>query len=169
MELLPFNDYWKDCFQNEKKLLLEALAGHEVISVEHIGATSVLMCKTAGTIDLLCSIQDKIEMFTYKNILAIKGYQYVPSESDQNCFMFVRKNKDKKIIATIRLVEHASDAYMNIVLFKYYLQEGMKAVIKYNDFREALIEKCNGNFKVYQKRKKIFIESILNEYCKVER
>ena len=49
LKLVDYCDSWKDAFQNEKKELLLALRGQKVLEVEHVGATSVVLCKTCGT------------------------------------------------------------------------------------------------------------------------
>ena len=168
IQLIPFNNKWKDFFNREKKMLLNVLKGQQVIEVEHIGATSVLLCETAGTIDLLCTIQNKYDLTTIKNLLVINGYQYIPSFSDLECFFFIRRNKKKQIVATIRVVEQASLIHKQMILFKYYLREKRSHVKSYNSFREALLKNCEGDPKKYREVKGNYIASILNDFCKVE-
>ena len=168
IELVDFNNRWKDCFLNEKKILSNALKGQPVVEIEHIGATSVVLCKTAGTIDLLCSIQNKIEFITIKNILMKKGYQYIESLSNLDCYTYVRRNNKKQIIATVRVVEHASKTYKEAILFKYYLREKISHVKAYNKLRQTIIEEQNGNVEAYFKVKRNYIKSVINDFCKVD-
>ena len=169
MKLLEFNNNWKHFFNSEKELLSKALANQEISNIEHIGATSVVMCATAGTIDLLLSIPNSIDFVTIKNILVRKGYKFIEDKSDYfNLMYFVRKNTKGGIVATLRLVEHSSKTHREILAFKYWLQENRIHVNKYNEFRRTLIEKCGNDIKKYQDTKKGYIESVLNDFCVIK-
>ena len=137
------------------------------MEIEHIGATSVVLCKTCGTIDLLCSIPSKIDFVTIKNLLVSRGYQYLASMSNEDCYTFARRNEKNQIVSLTRVVEQASKVYQELILFKHYLREKEKHVLTYNQFRKALLEQCGGDAKQYQQIKKNYIESILNDFCKV--
>lgn len=168
VKLVDFNNKWKDCFLNEKKILSHALKGQPVVEIEHVGATSVVLCKTAGTIDLLCSIQNKLDFITFKNILVRKGYGYVASLSNEDCYVYVRRNSKQQIIATVRVVEHASLTYKKIILFKYYLREKISHVKAYNELRQTIIDNKDGDAASYYKIKVNYIESVINDFCKVD-
>ena len=165
-QLLPFSNNWKDYFAQEKALLLRALQGQKVSKIEHVGATSVVLCGTAGTIDVLLGIPNSLDLITIKNILVRKGYRFIEGQSDYlNMLFFVRRNQNNQIVATIRVVEYGSDVYNRIMAFKYYLKERDANVKTYNDFRNALLEKTNGDMPQYQKVKQDYIESVLHDFC----
>lgn len=168
LKLIEFNDHWKDCYVREKRKLLATLKGQKISNIEHIGATSVVMCQTCGTIDVLCSIPNKIEFTTIKNILVANGYQYLASMSSDDCLVLARRNNNKRIVSLVRVVEHASKTHKEHILFKYYLREKESHVKIYNDFRKTLLLQCGGDAKEYQKVKKNYIESILHDFCKVD-
>lgn len=169
MKLLKFSNNWKHFFASEKEHLLKALKGQEITNIEHIGATSVVMCETAGTIDLLLTIPNGIDFVTIKNILVRKGYKFIENKSDYlNIMYFVRRNAKGCIVATLRVVEHGSKMHRSIIAFKYWLQEKRLHVNKYNDFRRALIEKVGDDISLYQSTKNNYIESILNDFCVVK-
>ena len=158
--LLPYNNTWKLFFKKEKENLLSILKGQEISDIEHIGSTSVVLCKAAGTIDVLLSIPDPVEIFTIKNILVKNGYKYIDSMSKVNSFMFMRVHNGK-VVATIRVMEHACPEYMDIILFKCFLQANKKNVMKYNEYREILLKQCNGDGKKYHEGKIDYIVSKL--------
>ena len=169
VSLKNFDDNWKVFFKKEKERLLSVLSGQDVVSIDHIGATSVVMCKTSGTIDVLVTIQDKIEFFTVKNLLNRFGYEYVDHLSDIfHCLFFLRRNTKRQIICTIRVVENASEEHMKYIGFKQYLKSGQGKVKKYNEARKIMIEKTGGKPAEYQKMKSDYIESILRDYCEVK-
>ena len=167
LKLVDYCDSWKDAFLDEKKKLLAALHGQRVLGIEHVGATSVVLCKTCGTIDIVCLIPSKYELETIKNILSTSGYQYLKSMSTDECYTFARRNEKKQIVALIKVMEQASKIYKEIILFKHYLRERESHVLTYNQFKKALLEQCGGDVKQYQKIKKNYIESILHDFCEV--
>ena len=167
MKLVNFSNKWKDYFATEKQILLSALHGQKVMGVEHIGATSVVLCATSGTIDLLCVIPNMIEFITIKNILASRGYQYLKSMSTDDCFTYARRNENNQIVCTVRVVEQASRIHQEIILFKEYLREREKHVLSYNLFRQTLIDQ-NIDAQKYQEIKRNYIRSILNDFCRVK-
>ena len=120
--LLPFDNRWKKYFAKEKELLSKALVGQKINSIEHIGATSVVMCGTYGTIDLLLAIPSYLDFLTIKNLLDKKGYEFIQRGSLLEELFFVRRNEKKQIVATIRLVEYASQKYKEYETFKIYLK-----------------------------------------------
>ena len=169
IKLLKFNNNWKHFYAHEKELLLKTLKGQEISNIEHIGATSVVMCETAGTIDLLLTIPNSLDFVTIKNILVRKGYKFFEEKSDYtNIMFFGRRNSKGGVVATIRVVEHSSIMHRRIIAFKYWLQENRLHVNKYNDFRKALIEKCENDVAKYQTTKSDYIESIINDFCVIK-
>ena len=160
-QLRIFNDNWKHYFSREKEKLLSILKGQDICDIEHIGATSVVLCKTAGTIDILISIPDMVEMFTIKNLLVKNGYRFVESMSnDLDELVFMRVHNGK-VVCTVRLMEQACDKYRDIILFKCYLRASKKNVIKYNEYREILLKNCHGDGALYHQGKVDYITSKL--------
>ena len=168
IKLLPFSNNWKAYFEDEKAILLNAIKGQPFEQVEHIGATSVLMCKTAGTIDLLLSIPTKLDFFTFKNLLVTKGYTFVEAKSNNAVMFFYRRNAKNQIVCTLRIVEYASRAYNEIKLFKHHLKEKASHVDKYNEFRETLVQQCGDDYNKYNSTKERYIKSILEHFCEIK-
>lgn len=165
--LLPFDNRWKKYFAKEKELLSKALVGQKINSIEHIGATSVVMCGTYGTIDLLLAIPSYLDFLTIKNLLDKKGYEFIQRGSLLEELFFVRRNEKKQIVATIRLVEYASQKYKEYETFKIYLKANPNNVKKYNEFRQQLLNVCDGEVKRYQEVKANYIEAVLKENCEI--
>ena len=165
-KLIRFNNNWKNYFAQEKELFLDALPGQKIESVEHIGATSVVLCATYGTIDLLCSIESSLDFVTIKNLLERKGYIFVEEKSDYlKLLYFVRRNEAGNIVATLRLVEYCSEEYNKIRAFKFYLRERQSNVDKYNQYRQTILDNYGGDLKMYQELKSRYIESVLKDHC----
>lgn len=167
-KLIQFNNKWKNMFAIEQDMILAALGDYKIEKIEHIGATSVVLCGTYGTIDILLSVQDRMNLVVVKNILVGKGYEYVAHLSDDMKDIFMIRKDDKgRIVATIHIVEYASVTYQEYILFKFHLREGNNA-IKYNKTREAILEKCDGDHKEYRKQKAEYIRYILANFCKTQ-
>ena len=165
MELSAYSDNWVICYKQEKKLLENTLKGFLKYSIiEHIGATSVIYCKTLGTIDLLLSIPRQLDLFTFKNYLAHNGYEEIVNKSSPTSFFMVRRNENKQIIATIRIVEYASHTYNVIKAFKDFLKDSKSNVRKYNEYRENLLQMYGNDYSKYEKGKIDYINSIIKEH-----
>lgn len=167
-ELKPFDDKWKICFSIEKKKLEEKLKGFDVASIEHIGATSVILCGTLGTIDIVVSLNSIVEVTTVKNYLCKNGYEAIEKGCGNSQAFLVRRNDKNEIVATIRVVPNCSKQYIKLIAFKYYLRQNKNNALKYNEFRQALLETCGNNLAKYKEVKANYINSILEEHCKFE-
>lgn len=163
-KLLIFHNGWKLLFDKEKENLKKILRKQNISSIEHVGSTSVVMCKAAGTIDIVISIPDMIEMFTIKNLLVKNGYRFIKSMSDEKVLVFMRV-ENGRVVCSIKLMEHACDFYNDILLFKHYLRANKKNVIKYNEYREVLLQQCNGDGKKYHEGK---IDYIVNKLAEIK-
>lgn len=167
-ELKPFDDKWKICFRIEKDLLLQKLTPFDVFNIEHIGATSALLCDTLGTIDILVSLNDYSDLITVKNFLNVRGYEAIEKACTPNCMFLVRRNEKNDIVATIRIVANGSKSYLKLQAFSEYLKQNKNNALRYNAFRKELLAQCGDNLKAYARIKGNFIESVLEEHCKFE-
>jgi len=161
--LKKYDDRWPILFKEEKDSLIEKLKPFKIEGIEHIGATSVLLCKTAGTIDIMVALQSKMDLLSVKNYLCKNGYEEIPHLNKRNCLFLVRRNKSKQIVSTLRLVEYASDEYIKIVSFKQYLKGHKKYRNKYNEFRKTLLEQEDMTMFKYNQIKANYICSKLEE------
>ena len=171
MKLLDFNDNWKEYFNSFEEELLVLFKGQKVNTIEHIGATSVVLCKTAGCVDILVSIPSAIDFVTLKNILLQngKGYSFVVTRSNYLTQMFfIKRNKKHEVVATIRIVEYAGETYNRIKGFQQYLKQKMDHVIKYNEFKQIALDKYRGNNLGYQKAKENYIKEIVDSFTKIQ-
>lgn len=164
LEFKKYNDYWYKCFEIEKNLLLEKLKGFNVGSIEHIGATSVVLCDTLGTIDILVGINDPAEFPVVSDVLSKNGYELVEKGSSKVKLFFVRRD-EKGIVGTIRVVVNGGPLCQRYIAFRDYLRSNKHCAIKYNLYRKTALESCNNDLHAYNKTKANFIESILQEYC----
>ena len=168
IQFYKFSERWHLYFEREKRILSNALEDQRYVKIEHVGATSVVLCNTSGTIDILLSINSELDFFTIKNVLLRKGYSFVKDKSNSHIFFFFRRDENKKIVATVRLVEFAGEEYNKIKLFKYYLQEKNEHAIRYNELRNSLAINTHGDRKEYEKGKIAYILSILESNCKAQ-
>lgn len=165
--LTKYNDRWFKCYEKEKELLESKLANFHVASIEHIGATSAVLCDTLGTIDILVGIDDIVELDTIKHHLKHNGYDLIKNASTRTSLYFVRR-EEKGIVCTVRVLVNGSKQYQYILAFRNYLRANKYRALRYNEYRKTVLEGCKGNLAVYAKFKANFIQSIIEEFCVFE-
>lgn len=162
IDFKKYSDAWPYFFNKEKDRLVRLLKPFKYSSIEHIGATSAIHCDTAGTIDGLLSIPNKLDLITFKNYLSANGYEAVENRCTADCVLMYRRNSNGGVVFTLRIVEYASKTYNVIKAFKYYLKENVTHAYNYNNFRQEALyhSKC---IKDYNKLKTDYIKSIIAE------
>jgi len=163
-----FNERWTKCYEIEKNALTPVLERCKVISIDHVGATSVLFCDTNGTIDVLVSVDSIIDFATAQASLTKAGYIYLPKLSNDAIATYAHKKENKGIVSIVRVVIYGSLQYQEVMGFKYFLSSNIKNVRDYNDFRETLVDKVGNDYKNYNSVKSNYIKSILEDYCKFQ-
>lgn len=165
IKLIKFNEAWAELFLREKKNIKKALGNLHVDSIEHIGATSAVVCSTAGTIDVLVGMNLYSEIESAVKKLENSGYIYKPELSNEKMSFMIHKDTDGNVVATVRIVVNASLTYQRYLGFKYYLTECAENAVKYNKFRETLLDACKGDAKTYNRIKSNYIQNILDDLC----
>jgi GrpB-like predicted nucleotidyltransferase (UPF0157 family) len=71
--VVPHDPAWADQFQKESKLLQEIL-GPEIVTLHHIGSTSILTIHAKPIIDLLVEVRDIEKIDLYNETFINQGY-----------------------------------------------------------------------------------------------
>jgi GrpB-like predicted nucleotidyltransferase (UPF0157 family) len=74
VEVVPYKFVWPQLAEAEISRIRAAIGG-EIISLEHIGSTSVPGLAAKPIIDLLCEVSDILRVDDYNAALATLGYQ----------------------------------------------------------------------------------------------
>src|SRR4030042_5217166 len=75
LKLVPFNSEWENIFRNEKEKILHGIKDY-IISIEHIGSTSIENIYSKPIIDICISIKKYDDGFKCETFLESIGYIY---------------------------------------------------------------------------------------------
>lgn len=158
---------WEQTYITERNNLLYLLSNFD-IAIEQIGATSIPSGRSNRNVDILVvanSIPD-VSSITLK--LQNSGYKYLNYLSDHEISTLVKQSKVKGYGITLRVVLNASMIHQRFNAFKMFLKEDYKNIKHYNNFREELLKKYKRDWKSYYRRKRDYINMVIEENVKFE-
>lgn len=160
VKLVPYSKDWKVEFEKEKKKL-EKILGENVISIEHIGSTSIPGMTAKPIIDVMIGVHNVKKAGTQcaKILDKLPKYFYRPFKYNERV---VAKGDDFARTHYIHIVRHRGRMWNKQILFRDYLINHKKYSKKYADLKKYLSKKHGGIRKQYTKDKTIFIKDVLN-------
>lgn len=159
-----YNTQWPVLFEQEKKILLNALDKWQII-IEHIGSTAVPGLSAKPVIDILIGIDDLARVDSeFIKIVQSLGYEYVPQyEQEIPERRYFRKNNEHGIRTyQIHVVQKDSDFWHRHLFFRDYLRKHPEAVKEYDVLKRELAQH-HTDTQEYARAKTDFIQNILNK------
>lgn len=163
------NPSWSKIFQELKTVLLSKIA-EDILSIEHVGSTSVKGLKAKPILDIDVVIKDdeeiqalvikKLKTLGYHHIgnLGITGREAFKKESELVPFS---SEKKKWIAHNLYLCTKGSVGLNNHILFRDYLKANPEAVEAYEKLKERLAKDFPYDIDKYIDGKTAFITAIL--------
>tara|TARA_B100001996_G_C18264857_1_gene440702 strand:- start:39 stop:545 length:507 start_codon:yes stop_codon:yes gene_type:complete len=159
VKIVPYNDKWPYLFEKIKHEIKRSI-GHNNITIEHIGSTSVKYLASKPIIDILIGIRSQ-ELDNYIDPIKSLGFTYIKEyeiETPKRRFFFIEKSK--KRIAHIHLVKHNSQWFKRHIAFRNELRSNEITRKKYQNLKYSLSEKEWKDGNEYADAKTKFIRSI---------
>lgn len=156
----PYNDEWAIEFQKESKKIMGAI-GDKVISIEHIGSTSVPGLGAKSLIDMMVAINNIDDADTLIEPLARLGYEFVP-KTEFPKRRFFRRGEWRAGTHHLHVYEQNSIEWQENILFREYLRRDPETVKQYQRLKEELAAKFRNNRVAYTQGKADFIRSIID-------
>jgi len=157
ISLENFSSGWDQYFQFERDRILEAIRD-KILSIEHIGSTSIRNSVAKPVIDICIGINDYSVGFECVEKFESLGYKYL-GECGVEDRHFFRTDSDY-VKVHIHMFDVKSDQYINHILFRDYLNHHPEDLKKYNELKEQLRQEKISR-KEYTKRKEPLINEIL--------
>ncbi|WP_438496986.1 GrpB family protein [Paenibacillus sp. IHBB 3054] len=162
IEVVPYNPVWKVEFSRIKERMLEIL-GDLVITVEHVGSTSIEGLAAKPIIDLdvvmesyeaLPDIIERFREFDYVHLgnLGIEGREVFECEKDDGLMHY-----------HLYVCPKDGKGYLEHIAFRDYLRSHPAAVQAYEKVKLALAEQYRNDREAYTEGKTAFVHSILNK------
>lgn len=157
VELISHSEQWHQLFAEEEARLREAI-GEFVVSVEHIGSTSICGIAAKPVLDIAAAVSDKESGQKCIARLENIGYEYRGENGIKGRFYFV-KGAPRTHHLHILLAD--SREWQNHLLFRDYLRQNPPAAEEYDKLKKELARKYREDRDAYLNGKADFVEKIL--------
>lgn len=169
IKISNYKPEWKTIFQEIEIILLSQIQNN-IISIEHVGSTSVIALKAKPILDIDIVIENDEEIqdevikklkvlgYIHRGNLGITGREAFKREND-----LVPFTQDKKQWMAHNLYVCTKDSIglNNHIFLRDYLREHPEAVKEYSSIKEDLVEAFPYNIDKYIEGKTEFITNIL--------
>lgn len=160
-----YDPNWPRLFEEEKKRLDSALGDH-VLSIQHIGSTSVPGLGAKPIIDIMIAVRtlEDADKYCIQPIVAL-GYEYVKAFEAETPMRryFRRSNAEGARTHHIHMVVINSDWWINHLLFRDYLRADGDARRAYEAHKRELAAREWNTSNDYAEAKTGFIVAMLEE------
>jgi GrpB-like predicted nucleotidyltransferase (UPF0157 family) len=162
--IMSYSENWPKQFQKEADLIRSCL-GNQVISIEHIGSTSIPNLSAKPIIDIAILTNSIQDVIAFVPLLERIGYRYKPDMSSVER-IFLRKGYPAEYHVSI--TESKYSYWTRQMLFRDYLRTHSEAVKEYAEIKARLAGevpeeelKDLSRSKGYNSGKTPFVEKIL--------
>lgn len=156
--VLPHDPKWGKMFEEERDRLLSEL-GDVVISIHHIGSTSISGIYAKPVIDMLAEVRAIEQMDTKNPVMTGMGYE-VMGEFGITGRRYFRKYINGNRTFQIHTFQAGSDEIDRHIAFRDYLVAHPDDARVYSDLKKELILKYDGDPDDYINGKNGFIKEI---------
>ncbi|MFJ8353698.1 GrpB family protein [Bacillus paramycoides] len=156
--LVPWNKEWEIEFLKEKQLIEEYIGEH-ILTIHHIGSTSIPHLSAKPIIDIAIELNDFANGIESIKKLELLNYQYRKDVLPERYYF----NKGEPRTHQIHMYEQGNKYLMEQLKFRDYLIDNKTSRIQYEQLKIQL-SKTNPNDKhKYAEDKTNFIKSILTK------
>ncbi|WP_340436797.1 GrpB family protein [Ureibacillus thermosphaericus] len=121
-----YNPDWSREFEQEKEKFLEIL-GNKIISIEHIGSTSVKGLGAKPILDIMVGVNNLDEVDEFIEPLKEIGYEFVYHKEFPER-RFFRRGQWRAGTHHLHIYEFESEHWNNNILFRNYLRTHLDAL-----------------------------------------
>ena len=165
IKLVRHDKRWRAYFNSEKKLIASAL-GQAIVSVEHIGSTSIPGIAAKPIIDILIGVKSMNDAQRLIRLLRKAGYRNVRDRGDVRKRIFFVKGSALKSTHHLHVVKHEGNIWRAHTSFPRYLREQKTWVKKYEALKKRLANDFKKDRDSYTTGKGMFIRMIIGKLRK---
>lgn len=161
VQLMEYNSDWPKQFEVERQRLEKLLAGSNLVTIEHIGSTSIPGLSAKPLLDILVVVHNLAEAQKWTSTL--KKYGYYFKNEDRPERLFFAKGPESKRTVHLHIAKKNSNYVKEALGFKNYMLDNPAKVQEYSELKEQLAFKFPEDRQEYTKGKEKFIRRILRE------
>lgn len=155
-----YNSNWPKQFEKEKVKLKEILAD-KVISIEHIGSTSVEGLGAKSILDIAIGVNNLEVVSEFIEPLKQIGYEFVYHKEFPER-RFFRKGQWRAGTHHLHFYQFEGEHWNNQILFRNYLRNNPDFLKEYHQLKVDLAEKFRFDRVSYTENKTPFIQNVLH-------
>lgn len=156
-----YNSNWSKQFEEEKVKLKEML-DDKVISIEHIGSTSVVGLGAKPIIDIAIGVNDLDVVNEFIEPLKQIGYEFVYHKEFPER-RFFRKGQWRAGTHHLHIYQFEGEHWNNQILFREYLRNNPDLLMEYNQLKIDLARNYRFDRVAYTVNKAPFIQKVLQK------
>lgn len=154
-----YNSNWSKEF-NEEKIKLQDILNDKVISIEHVGSTSVEGLGAKPILDIAIGVADLEVVNGFIEPLKKLGYEFVYHKEFPER-RFFRKGKWRAGTHHLHFYKFEGENWNNQILFRNYLKNNPDVLKEYHELKVGLANQYRFDRVSYTEAKAPFIKKIL--------
>lgn len=158
-----YNPKWPAEFEAEAEKIREVF-GPELLSIYHIGSTSVEGLKAKPIIDIMPLVKDIAEVDKYNGKMSVLGYEPM-GEFGIPGRRYFRRGGDNRT-HHVHVFQFDSEEAKRHLAFRDYLRRHPAAAIKYGELKQQLAESFADDIEAYIYGKDAFVKNLEKEAIK---
>ena len=158
VKVVPYREQWAKEFEKEKTRILK-VCKDKIISIEHIGSTSVPGLSAKPIIDISVGIKRLKDAKTLLPALKTLGYEFYRDFQRQR--LFVAKGSDERRTHYLHIMRFKGAKWKTDQLFRNYLRTHPKEIERYSALKQRLAENHANDREAYSNGKDAYIKSII--------
>jgi GrpB-like predicted nucleotidyltransferase (UPF0157 family) len=162
--LTEYDPEWPNKFFIEKELILSTFSDNKIISINHIGSTSVPGLKAKPTIDILLLLTSCMDLKLMIDKLAKVGYQFISRpENPPPHMMFAKGYSLSGYSGQTFHIHPRYSGDWNELIFRDYIIDHPETANEYSDLKTRLSIENRNDREKYTLIKTSFIEDVIKQ------
>lgn len=166
VKLVPYDPLWPQQYEAERCFILETV-GEKILSIDHIGSTSIPGLGAKAIIDIIVGVADKKTADEILEVIKPLGYIYISRGEDPDWFYCACRIAGG-VRFHLHLVKYNSDFHLKHIIFRDWLRVHPEDARRYYELKLDLAERYGHDMVVYANAKTDFIKSIVEKAKKIE-
>lgn len=154
-----YNPEWSNQFLNES-IKLKNVLDDQIISIEHIGSTSVPELAGKPTIDILVTTEDIKTADSFQEVLAAIGYKFLGQYVMDGSRLYVKEDDEVRHV-NLHFFQKDHAHVTEMINLRDYLQNNPKIVNEYSNLKLKLFSKYPDDYESYRKYKDEWMSKLM--------
>jgi len=157
--VVDYDPAWPSLYEAERRRILET-TGVRILSIEHVGSTSVPSLGAKPIIDIIAGVDSKLAADECVELLKPVGYTDVTPEDSPEWFYCLGRGPHS-VGYHLHLVLEGSPFHLKHIVFRDYLRSHPETAAEYYELKKRLSTQYRENRVAYTESKTGFIDAVV--------